>query len=293
MARILAVGTAALDLIFSLDQYPREDADLHALNLRVDRGGNAANTLVVLSQLGHSCTLAGVLADGPEAVPILDDLARYRIDLSACRRVPGRPPTSCVLLSSESGTRTIVHYRDLPEYIDDDLRHVDLTPFDWVHFEGRDATEIVRMLRRVGEARRGIPCSVEVEKPRPGIEAAFPNVAVLIFSRAYAHHRGFESPHSFLVRMREEAPEADLVLTWGEDGAYGLGGKGEVTHSPAFRPIKVKETLGAGDTFNAGVIDAYVRGLELAEALPLACRLAGKKCGQVGFTGLGEQSGAD
>ena len=71
MARILAIGTAALDFIFSLDHYPQEDADLHALNLRVDRGGNAANTLVVLSQLGHSCTLAGVLADGPEAVWLL------------------------------------------------------------------------------------------------------------------------------------------------------------------------------------------------------------------------------
>jgi len=93
--------------------------------------------------------------------------------------------------------------------------------------------------------------------------------------------------------MREEAPEADLVLTWGEDGAYGLPRRGEVIHSPAFPPIKVKETLGAGDTFNAGVIDAYVRGLELAEALPFACRLAGNKCGQVGFAALGKQSGAD
>jgi ketohexokinase len=93
--------------------------------------------------------------------------------------------------------------------------------------------------------------------------------------------------------MREEAPEADLVLTWGDDGAYGLARRGEVIHSPAFPPIKVKETLGAGDTFNAGLIDAYVRGLELAEALPLACRLAGKKCGQVGFAALGKQSGAD
>lgn len=293
MARILAIGTAALDLVFTLEQYPQEDADLPALNLRVDRGGNAANTLVVLSQLGHSCTLGGVLADGPEASPILHDLARHMIDLSACRRVPGRPPTSCVLLSSESGTRTIVHYRDLPEYTDDDFHHVDLTPFDWVHFEGRDATEIVRMLRRVWEFRRGIPCSVEVEKPRTGIEAAFPNVAVLIFSRAYAHDRGFHNPHSFLLRMREEAPEADLVLSWGEDGAYGLERRGEVTHSPAFPPMKVKETLGAGDTFNAGLIDAYVRGLGLAEALSVACRLAGRKCGQIGFAGLGEQSGAD
>lgn len=288
MGRILAVGTAALDLIFTLERYPREDADLRALDLRIDRGGNATNTLVVLSQLGHVCSFGGVLADTPEVSPILDDLARYKIDLSACRRVPGRPPTSCIILSVQTGTRTIVHYRDLPEYGDDDFRHVDLTPFHWVHFEGRDPKQTIRMVHRAREAGRGIRCSVEVEKPRPGIEAAFPSAALLIFSRTYAQHHGFDNPRGFLLRMRDETPEADVVISWGEDGAYGLARRGEVIHSPAFPPAEVKETLGAGDTFNAGLIDGYVRGLGLGEALSLACRLAGKKCGQIGFSGLGE-----
>ena len=287
MGRILAIGTATLDLIFSLERYPQEDAELRAANMRVDRGGNATNTLVVLSQLGHTCSFGGVLADSPEASPILDDLARYEIDLSACHRVPGRPPTSCIIISLETDTRTIVHYRDLPEYSDDDFRHVNLTPFDWVHFEGRNPKETVRMVRRTKETGRGIRCSVEVEKARPGIEAAFQSVAVLIFSRTYAHQRGFDNPHGFLLRMRDEAPEADLVVSWGEGGAYGLA-RGEVIHSPAIRPAKVKETLGAGDTFNAGLIDGYIRGLGVGEAISLACRLAGKKCGQIGFSGLGE-----
>lgn len=293
MARILAVGTAALDLVFSLEQFPQEDADLRALALRIGRGGNAANTLVVLSQLGHACAFGAVLADGPDALPVLDDLARYNIDLSACRRVAGRPPMSCVLLSMETGTRTIVHYRDLPEYSDDDFRHVDLTPFEWLHFEGRDPTEMARMVYRAREAGLASRCSLEVEKARRGIEAAFPDVAVLIFSRVYANHRGFDRPHPFLLRMREEAPRSDLVLSWGMEGAYGFDRRGEVSHSPAFVPAEVRETLGAGDTFNAGLIDAYVRGLGLPEALRLGCRLAGKKCGQVGFDTLGRPSGPE
>lgn len=293
MARILAIGTAALDLVFSLERYPQEDADLRALYLRIGRGGNAANTLVVLSQLGHACTLGAVLVDGLDALPVLDDLARYHIDLSACRRVVGRSPTSCVLLSMETDTRTVVHYRDLPEYSDDDFRHVNLTRFDWLHFEGRDATEMARMVYRVRESGLAIRCSLEVEKPRHGIEAAFLDVAVLIFSRAYASYRGFDRPHPFLLRMREDAPQADLVLSWGEEGAYGLDRRGEVSHSPAFVPAEVRETLGAGDTFNAGLIDAYVRGLGLPEALRLGCRLAGKKCGQVGFDELGRPPGAE
>lgn len=287
MARILAIGTATLDLIFTLSRYPDEDAELRARGLRISPGGNAANTLIVLSQLGHTCAFGCVLADGHEATPILEHLARHQIDLTACRRVPGRPPTSCVLLSLEGGSRTIVHYRDLPEYTDDDFQHIDLIPFDWVHFEARDGSETTRMIRRIRESRLDLPCSVEVEKPRPGIEAVFAGATLLIFSRAYAGHHEFDTPHPFLLRMREQALQADLIVTWGNEGAYGLDRRRAIHHSPAYPPIEVKDTLGAGDTFNAGLIDAYIRGLGMAEALPHACRLAGNKCGQIGLEGLG------
>lgn len=289
MARILAIGTATLDLIFTLTRYPDEDAELRATELRTSPGGNAANTLVVLSQLGHACAFGSVLADGPEAAPIFEHLARYRIDLTACRRVLGRPPTSCVLLSLEGGTRTIAHYRDLPEYGDEEFRQIDLTQFDWIHFEGRDGPETARMIRRLRERCSSLPCSVEVEKPRPGIETIFADATALIFSRAYAGHRGSDTPHSFLLRMREQALQADLIVTWGKEGAYGLDRRGAIHHSPAFPPIEVKDTLGAGDTFNAGLIDAYVKGRTLAEALSLACQLAGRKCGQVGLERLGSK----
>ncbi|MGB4780887.1 PfkB family carbohydrate kinase [Candidatus Methylomirabilis sp.] len=287
MACILAIGTATLDLIFTLTHYPDEDAELRAIELRTSPGGNAANTLVVLSQLGHACAFGGVLADGSEAAPILECMAKHGIDLTACRRVLGRPPTSCVLLNLEGGTRTIVHHRDLSEYSDEDFRRIDLTPFDWVHFEGRDGPETARMVRRVRESRPDLPCSVEVEKPRPGIEAVFADVGMLIFSRVYANHLGFDTPRPFLFKIREQVPQAGLILTWGKEGAYGLDHRGEIHHSPAFSPVEVKDTLGAGDTFNAGLIDAYLRGFGLAKALSHACRLAGKKCGQLGLEGLG------
>ncbi len=180
-----------------------------------------------------------------------------------------------------------MHYRDLPEYTDDDFQHIDLTPFDWVHFEARDGLETSRMVRRVRDTSPALPCSVEVEKPRPGIEAVFAGATLLIFSRAYAGHHGFDTPHPFLLRMREQALQADLIVTWGNEGAYGLDRRGAIHHSPAYPPIEVKDTLGAGDTFNAGLVDADLQGLGLAEALPGACRLAGRKCGQIGLEGLG------
>jgi ketohexokinase len=48
----------------------------------------------------------------------------------------------------------------------------------------------------------------------------------------------------------------------------------------------VIDTLGAGDTFNAGVISGYLDGLDRSAILARGCRLAGNKCGQEGLDGL-------
>ena len=46
------------------------------------------------------------------------------------------------------------------------------------------------------------------------------------------------------------------------------------------------DTIGAGDTFNAGIIHSLLLGNSVEAALTFACRLAGSKCGMLGFDGL-------
>jgi ketohexokinase len=284
MAHILLVGTATLDIIYTLDHYPSEDDEVRARGLRVCRGGNASNSAVVLSQLGHACCFAGVLADAPETAVIEQDFARYGVDFSFCARQPGQPPTSSIY--STGASRTIVHFRDLPELAASHFAAIDLAPFDWVHFEGRNVAELLRMLDRVKVEKPGLPISLELEKPREGIEAVYEKASLLICSRGYARYYGYGNPPDFFAWLRRYAPQADLVVAWGEAGAYGLERQGEASHSPAFPPRHVIDTLGAGDTFNAGLIGSLARGSGLSEALRTACALAGKKCGVAGFESL-------
>lgn len=284
MARILGIGIATLDIINRVDGYPPEDSEVRALAQRVSRGGNCTNTLVVLSQLDHRCSWGGVLADEPDAARIVADLEAHAIDLSPVRRIGrGKVPTSYVLLNQRNGSRSIVHYRDLPEYDFDAFRNVDLDAYEWLHFEGRNIEETARMLAHARHTQPHIPRSVEIEKPRGGIERLFAEATVLLFSRAFVRARGMEDPAAFLRDARFLAPHAALVLAWGEAGAWALGRDERLVHSPAFPPPRVVDTLGAGDTFNAGIIDALLRGATLAHALTAACRLAGEKCGFEGF----------
>ncbi len=289
MARILAVGNATLDIINHVDTYPHEDQEVRAQSQQRCRGGNATNSLVILSQLGHDCAWAGTLAAEPDAETITSELRQYQIDLSAVHTLEhGKVPTSYVTLSRSSGSRTIVHFRDLPEYHSEHFAKIDLQHFDWVHFEGRNLPQVKLMLERMRLEQPRLPCSIEVEKPREGIEQLFSYADVLMFSRDFAQHHGYEDAGEFLRHMSKQGLSAKMSCTWGEKGAHGLNKHGEILHAPAFPVGTVVDTLGAGDVFNAGLIDQLVRKHDLDTALTEASRLAGKKCGIYGLH-IGEE----
>jgi len=284
MARILAIGVSTLDIINTVDTYPDEDAKIRATGQRICRGGNAANTLVVLSQLGHHCSWGGTLGGDDAADIIIEDLKAYHIDYGASHTDMGaHTPTSYILHNTANGSRTIVHYRNLPEYPLASFKQIKLDVLDWIHFEGRNIPETENILRYVNATHPAIPCSLEVEKSRPGIERLFSLVDVLIFSREYVLSQGEGNAQLFLQHSHAQFPHADLICAWGEKGAYGIDRQGKATFSPPNPPPQVVDSLGAGDTFNAGIIDAYTRQYDLPKALGHACHLAGLKCGHKGL----------
>ncbi len=290
MAQILAVGIATLDIINSVAGYPSEDDEIRAVSQRLCRGGNTTNSLTVLSQLGHQCHWAGVLADEPDARHIEADLKRHQIDTTdVLRLTEGKVPTSYITHNLANGSRTIVHHRDLPEYPFSQFQQIDLKQFDWLHFEGRNVAETRQMLTWARQQAPGLPRSVEIEKDRDGIETLFKLADVLLFSRAFAQGRGQSGAASLLKAMQPQCGSTKLICAWGEAGAWALDGK-QAFHSPAFPPPQLIDTLGAGDTFNAGLIDSLLSGLDLGAALESACRLAGQKCGHQGLDFYGRHS---
>jgi ketohexokinase len=236
--------------------------------------------------LGHRCEWAGVLVDEPSAGLIKADLARYEIGTRLCRRLAeGQMPVSYITLSRDSATRTIAHLRDLPEYDFESFRNIEYHEFDWIHFEGRNVGETLSMVQYLRDQTVCPRISLEVEKPRDGIEKLFTEVDLIVFSPAVAVHNACK-PQQLLQRVAAIAPQAMLVCTLGAQGAIALDCSGELYQSGAFAPPVLVDTIAAGDTFNAAMIDRLLRGDQLRDALEFACRLAGRKCGQSGLDGL-------
>ncbi len=282
MARILTIGIATLDIINQVAAYPAEDAEVRALSQQQRRGGNASNTAVVLSQLGHQVDFAGVLIDEPDLAIITADLDAYQVNYQHCQRLEtGKMPTSYISVSAETGSRTIIHFRDCPELSFADFQRIDLSVYDWLHFEGRNITETQQMLAYAAQQQKTLPRSVELEKPRQGIERLLENASYVMVSRPYAEAAGFHSAEAFLTHLAFD----QATCSWGADGLWGKCAS-ELRHQPAISLDKVIETLGAGDTLNAGLIHGLLQNWPNAEVLAFASQLASLKCQQSGFANL-------
>lgn len=286
MSKILAVGVATIDIISTLKSYPREDEELLADNQVIRRGGNATNSLAVLSQMGHQCSWGGIIANDVYSNVIREDLARWDIAMEwVVRSDQSTSPVSCITLNEQTGSRTIVHYRDLPEYSFCDFATINLSDFDWLHFEGRNIEQTLMMLKLL-RSSCDIPISIEIEKPRDNIDNLYSFADILLFSRVFVLHHGYDDAQSFLKAMHLRYPKKELYCAWGEVGAYAIDHDGILYFTESPMCGHVVDTIGAGDVFNAAIINATIKKLSLPDCLNSACQLATKKCGQYGFNGL-------
>ena len=286
MATIIGVGIAAVDIINTTDGYPAEDEEVRAVKQSIRRGGNATNTLVVLSQLGHQCVWLGTLADDINSRVIKEDLSQHNVDFSSCEQIANsKTPTSYITLNQNNGSRTIVHYRDLPELSVKSINAVDISQAQWIHFEGRNIDVTRQLMDTIKTQAPDITLSIEIEKPRDQLEHLFSGADVYFFSKAFAATQSLDSAEELLYHYSNVISGALLVCTWGEHGAYALQNQ-QLIHVPAPTVSHIVDTVGAGDTFNAGFIHARLNNDDIQTALEKACALAAKKITLEGFDGI-------
>ena len=124
---VLAVGILTSDVVFECPYYPTEDESLRATKRHIRAGGNASNSLRIFSQLATSplslphmtasSTLLASLGSAATTATAVESLHSYGIDTSHCPSHSDHPlPTSYIVNSQRTGSRTIVHYRGgMPE----------------------------------------------------------------------------------------------------------------------------------------------------------------------------------
>lgn len=287
MAKILGIGNIVLDVILTIPNFPKEDAEFRCNRRDYQLGGNTTNTLNVLTQLGHQTALVATIANDDAAKTLKKRLDEHAINTQHLQRfIKGDSPTSYIWLCEHNGSRTISHYRNLAEVTFEHFAKIEIEDYDWLHFEARNMENLPGMINIAKTFLRDQPISLEVEKPRDGIEHLFDKVSLIFFSHQYAKAKGYQDAEPFLKAMRKLAPNTQMICTWGNRGAWCVSSKDEWHHEAAQKIDRVVDTLGAGDTFNAAIIHHLIQGEQLQQACHQASLLAARKCQQSGLNQL-------
>lgn len=272
---VLAVGNCIVDQVMHLESYPLEDKEQRAIeNYRV-MGGNACNSAQILAQQGHKVQLLSSFAADNDAKWLFQQLAAADISTKFCKKYPGYfTPVSSVWLSRSNGSRTIVHYRNLPELTLQDLNRVAPEDYRWIHFEGRNINTLRQYLPNLSSGMATV--SLEIEKQRDQIEELLPYVDMVIVSSHYLRDKNI-SAEDCLNELKQLNSDMDIVCTLGSSGLIAMDSKGEIYKMGAEPVGKVIDTIGAGDCFIAGLISATLKQYDFHSALRYANSLAADK----------------
>ena len=281
-APVVVVGDVMVDVVVVPDGPLAHGSDTSS-SIRTIGGGSAANTACWLASLGREVVLVAAVGDDAFGHSVVAELDAAGVELAGPVD-PERPTGTCVLLVDDHGERTMLPDRGA----NDGLSPVAVTDAlagapAWLHLSGYTllgAGSHPAALAALGAATRAeIPWSVDASSAAPlrdigpsrflswihGCEVLFANddeLAVL----------GGAGPVL--------AQAAQLVAKHGPAGASWTDG----TRSASATAVdtSVVDTIGAGDAFDAGFLDAILSGAGPADALHAGSQLAARAIAQSG-----------
>lgn len=302
---ILVCGEA----LFDLEALPgRRDRPAEPTRFEAHPGGGPANTAVAVARLGTEVALCGRLSGDAFGRILRSNLARNGVDLRYA--VAAEEPSSLAVVTvDEQGLADYAFHvtgtadwmwtpEELPRELPGSVVALHAGSLALALPPGRDV--LAGLLRREMD-HRTISIDPNVRPRLVGGREQYRRrvqdwVGIADLVRASDEDLGWiypgASPVEMARRWAAEGP-AMVVLTLDRDGSVAFVA-GEEVRAPAV-PVRVVDTVGAGDSYTAGLLDwlarsgrlgpgalAAVRPAEACEALGFAARVAAITCTRAG-----------
>lgn len=249
-------------------------------------GGVIGNTGSALARLGRQVTLVGRLGDDSRAALVKDHFERLGAtpNFITDRNYP--TSVSIVLIDPQNqGERDIIHNpgANLGTKVED-LKRRDLKKAQHYHFGYLFLSKGVDVAGLLSEARNtGLTTSFDTHgNPTLQDKDEFERCARLstIVFPSYDEIKaitGMQNPRDMCEYLHSLGPEVAGVKL-GKEGAMLIDKNSRKYYYPTYR-LPAKSTLGAGDSFFAGVIDAFLDGKSIRDTL-LWANATGTACVQ-------------
>jgi fructoselysine 6-kinase len=230
-------------------------------------GGNALNVAVQAARLGRGVRYFGAVGPDDAGGRIRETLRRLGIDVAGLVAMPGRTSTSRIRVDA-AGDRHF-EFEDFgvcADYVPTSPVLELLAECGAVHIGMLPAAALVRE-RLTG---RGVVVSQDC-----GVSQGFEYLDVAFCSHAAAG----DVPER--IASDAVAHGARLaVVTCGADGSIAFDGR--TWRRAEAVPVPVTDTTGAGDSYAAGFLDAWLAGADVDQAMAAGSAVAARTCTHLG-----------
>jgi sulfofructose kinase len=274
--RVLCVGIAVLDNMFSIASFPAEPTKVFARDFCQVGGGPAANGAVTVTRLGGAASLWARVGDDAIGANLIAELQGCGVDISTMRRIANRRTGVSAVVIDEKGERGIYAFADRTLDTDTSWLPRALPPeTDAILCDVRwpAASEHVMRLARAS----GLPIVLDADLTHDdAVERLIGLSTHAVFSTpALRRLAGIDGIEEALRRVQGRTA-GTVAVTRGADGFAWLE-DGQFRTMPAYA-VDVVDTLAAGDVFHGAFALGLAERRSTADAGRFAGAAAALKC---------------
>lgn len=258
MLEIASIGNINIDLSFFIDKLPDLDSE-ESGELEIFHGGSAANFAVGASRLSIKTGIIGCVGDDEFGREAIEELKKEGVVTEFIRVLKGRRTGMVCVLVDRNGGRRMVAHRGANAEIESILEPLPQAKF----------FQLCNVSRDVLIKSKVLACGKVTTTLDPGGNAAhlspkdLDGIDVLMLNELECRLLTGSDYREGAKRLSEYVNL--VVVKRGERGAYAFDGNEEIFQRAL--SVRVVDTTGAGDAFDAGFMAAFIKGMDVETCL--------------------------
>jgi ribokinase len=308
MAKLLFIGTLALDVIAKLDKpgntvvgkltaadfMAKAFADKVELDrLEVRPGGSAANAAIAAHALGSNCSLVSAVGGDLFGRHLVANMKGHGIAVNGVAVMAGQKTSTSVILLSD-GNKAVLSSRGAfahlgPKHLGEELVRKNEVIITTSLSSNDNFALFLKAVKLAHKDRKKIvfaPSMTMLKAQGKKFAKLHPHFDLAICNEAEAAYYTGEKTAEAAVR---KLPGKVRVVTMAQKGAIAFA-EGKILRIAA-PPVKVVDTTGAGDSFTGAFVHEFYSHGSVRNALQTATAVAGLKLAHLGahFTGTAKE----
>ena len=284
MPDIIVIGDINVDVNFTIPAYPLPGNEAIATSVQMNTGGSAVNTAIALAKMDMEVGFIGRIGQDVLANQVLKDLETAGVD---CAHIQHDPQVSTGLIFiavGADGERTMFSARGANAFTEASsidpryfraCRWLHLSGYSFLSYHQHESLLFALDLAKNSPYTRisldigtepALRARSQILEILPKIDVIFPNETELTL---LAEGRSIEESFDYLI---DKGANAIVTKRGYRDTILAVGHKRSPI--PAFA-VNVKDTTGAGDSFDAGVVLGRLVGLSWEASAALGNALGG------------------